>query len=78
MQDDSGALAGWYGGTQVYRDPEALSLRAERVQAVTAEEVQRVAQRVFAREGLVVTAVGPVKAKLWAECERIAAAGGSE
>ncbi len=75
MQDDPGALAGWYGGTQIYREPEPLAHRAEKVQVVTAEDVQRVARRVFAREALTVIAVGPVKAKTWAECERIAAGG---
>jgi len=72
MQDDSGALAGWYGGTQLYREPEPLAARGERVQAVTAEDVQRVAGKVFARAGLVVTAVGPVKSKAWKECGKIA------
>lgn len=56
--DSPGDLAGWFGGTALFHEPEEFSARIARVDAVTAADVRRVARRAFRRENLVVTAVG--------------------
>lgn len=56
--DDPGAMVGWFGGTALYYEPQDLETRAATLQAVTAAEVQRVAERILAPERLCVVAVG--------------------
>jgi predicted Zn-dependent peptidase len=60
-QDSPGELAGWFGGTEVFRTPESFDERARLVEAQTARDVRRVARRYFTRKNLLVVAVGPRK-----------------
>ncbi|MDY7233313.1 M16 family metallopeptidase [Hyalangium rubrum] len=60
-QDSPGELAGWFGGTELFRLPESFSRRADLVDAQTAANVRQVAQRYFNRENLTVVAVGQRK-----------------
>jgi predicted Zn-dependent peptidase len=59
MLDDLNSLAGWYGGTELFRIPEPYEKRIERLEKVTAQEIQQVAQKVFSRQNLYLCAVGP-------------------
>jgi len=58
MLDDLNALAGWYGGGELFRTPEALEQKVRRLEAVTARQIQQVAERVFTRANLHLLAVG--------------------
>jgi predicted Zn-dependent peptidase len=57
-QDDPAAMAAWFGGTSLYFDPPALEDRLADIDALTAEDVQRAARRVFLPENLAVVIVG--------------------
>jgi predicted Zn-dependent peptidase len=56
--DDPDALAGWFGGTELFYRPDAYEQKVARMEAVTPEDVQRAAQRLFVPERLTVAAVG--------------------
>lgn len=60
-EDSPGELAGWFGGTELFRRPESFSQRADLVDAETAAHVREVARRYFTRENLTVVAVGQRK-----------------
>lgn len=60
-QDSPGELAGWFGGTELFRPPETFSHRADLVDRQSAARVRDVARRYFARENLTVVAVGQRK-----------------
>jgi predicted Zn-dependent peptidase len=60
-EDSPGELAGWFGGTELFRRPESFSQRADMVDAETAAHVREVARRYFTRENLTVVAVGQRK-----------------
>ncbi len=60
--DDLNSLAGWYGATELFRQPESFEARCQAIESLTAQQVQRVARRVFARENLRLCAVGPKRA----------------
>ncbi|ADO73591.1 M16 family metallopeptidase [Stigmatella aurantiaca] len=60
-QDSPGELAGWFGGTELFRKPESFNRRADMVDAQTAQHVREVARHYFARENLTVVAVGQRK-----------------
>jgi len=60
-EDSPGELAGWFGGTELFRKPESFSQRADLVDAETAAHVREVARRYFTRENLTVVAVGQRK-----------------
>ncbi len=60
-EDSPGELAGWFGGTELFRTPESFSQRADLVDAETAAHVREVARRYFTRENLTVVAVGQRK-----------------
>jgi predicted Zn-dependent peptidase len=64
MFDDPDAMAGWLGGTELFFEPLDFRERTARIAAVTPEDVQRVAQRVFRREHLTVACVGALGKKL--------------
>jgi predicted Zn-dependent peptidase len=65
--DDPDALAGWFGGTELFYRPDAYEVKVARMEAVTAEDVQRVARRLFVPDRLTVAAVGDLGGKLQAE-----------
>jgi predicted Zn-dependent peptidase len=60
-QDAPGELAGWFGGTELFRRPESFSQRADLVDATTAAKVREVARRYFTRDNLTAVAVGQRK-----------------
>jgi predicted Zn-dependent peptidase len=68
--DSTYEMAAWFGGTALFREPTGLEERARAVEAIGAEDVQRVARAVFTRENLTVTAVGSPSGKQRAEIER--------
>ncbi|QRO00810.1 insulinase family protein [Archangium violaceum] len=57
-QDSPGELAGWFGGTELFRRPESFGRRADLVDEATPAHVREVARRYFARENLTLVAVG--------------------
>ncbi|MES1172100.1 MAG: pitrilysin family protein [Bacteroidota bacterium] len=56
--DDLDGLSGWYGGTELFYKPRTHEERVRRFDAVTAEQIQRVARRVLDPRRLTVAAVG--------------------
>jgi predicted Zn-dependent peptidase len=60
-QDSPGELAGWFGGTELFRPPESFEERAASVDATSLAEVQAVARRYLTRDNLLAVAVGPRK-----------------
>jgi len=69
--DDPDALAGWFGGTELFYHPPGYAEKVRRMTAVTAEDVRRVARDVIRPERLTVAAVGVLKRPLAREVERI-------
>ena len=59
--DSPGELAGWFGGTELFRVPESFDERVRQMEAQTVRDVQRVARRYFTRKNLLVVAVGQKK-----------------
>lgn len=62
--DSAGELAGWFGGTEIFRAPESFEERIARVENVRAEDLQRVAAATFVAEKTTVVGVGHKNAKL--------------
>ncbi len=62
--DDPDAMAGWWGGTELFFGPLTVEAKVERVKKVTPEAVQRVAERLFRPERLTVACVGMLNQKL--------------
>jgi predicted Zn-dependent peptidase len=58
MFDEPDSMAGWFGGTELFYPPQTFAQRAARMDAVTADDVQRVAQTVLSKDRLVVGAAG--------------------
>jgi predicted Zn-dependent peptidase len=58
MLDDLNALAGWYGGGELFRLPDTFEEKVRRLERVTAREIQEVAARTFTRKNLHLLAVG--------------------
>jgi predicted Zn-dependent peptidase len=56
--DDLDGLSGWYGGTELFYKPRSHAERVKRFDAVTAEDIRRVARRVLLPRRLTVAAVG--------------------
>ncbi len=56
--DSTHEMAGWFGGTAIYREPEDLLARAQAAEAITTADLRRLAREVFRRENLIVTAIG--------------------
>jgi predicted Zn-dependent peptidase len=57
-QDSTGELAGWFGGTELFRVPETFEERCRLAEAQTAWRLMEVARRTFRKENLGVVAVG--------------------
>jgi len=62
--DDPDAMAGWWGGTELFFGPLTVEAKVERVKKVTPEAVQRVAERLLRPERLTVCCVGQLNKKL--------------
>ena len=58
--DSAGEMIGWFGGTELFRAPEGFDERVAKLEAVTTQDLRRVASATFRRDGLVACAVGPV------------------
>ena len=58
--DSQGEMLGWFGGSELFRPAESFSERIARVDAVTAEDVQRVARSTFRKSAMLACAVGPM------------------
>jgi predicted Zn-dependent peptidase len=69
--DDPDAMAGWWGGTELFFGPLSVEAKVERVKNVTPEAVQRVARRLFQPERLTVACVGMLTKKLERDVRRI-------
>jgi predicted Zn-dependent peptidase len=62
MQDSASDLAGWYGGSELFRTPTSFARRIAEVEAVTAADVMRVARSMFRKRHLVAATVGKMDA----------------
>ena len=69
--DDPDAMAGWWGGTELFFGPLSVEAKVARVAQVTPADVQRVAQRLLRPERLTVTCVGMLTKKLERDVSRI-------
>ena len=69
-EDDIEGMAGWFGATELFHPPEPIEDRIRRIEAVTAEDLVRVADRVVAAKGLNVTVLGEVGRRDRARAER--------
>lgn len=74
MLDSAADLAGWYGGTELFRPAQGFAERIAEVDAVTADDVRRVARTMLRREHLLAIAVGKLGAVARRDLERIVAA----
>lgn len=59
--DSAGDLAGWFGGTELFRPAETFEERCRQVESVTPERLLAAARRTFAAANLTLVAVGPKK-----------------
>jgi predicted Zn-dependent peptidase len=57
-QDSTGDLAGWFGGTELFRPPETFEERSRKIDAESAGRVREVAQRYFSPLNASLVAVG--------------------
>jgi len=71
--DDPDAMAGWWGGTELFFGPRTLEDKVARVKAVTPERVQKVAERLLRPDRLTVACVGQLTKKLEREINNIVA-----
>jgi predicted Zn-dependent peptidase len=76
MEDSPSDLAGWYGGTELFRPAESFEARIAEVEAVTADDVRRAARRVLRKAGLVATVVGRLDRTTRRVLERLVHDGG--
>ena len=58
--DSAGEMIGWFGGTELFREPEGFEERVKRVEEVAAADLRRVANQVFRSDRLLACAVGPL------------------
>ncbi len=56
--DSASDLAGWFGGSELWRPAETFADRIAKVEAVTLEDVKRVCARIFSRANLHLMLVG--------------------
>lgn len=73
MKDSASDLAGWYGGTELFRAPPGFDRRIAEVEAVTAEDVRRVARAMLRKKHLLACAIGKLSAPVRRELNRIVA-----
>lgn len=69
--DSPSDLAGWFGGTALFYEPEELEERIRRIDAVTGDDVLRVARSVFRRSNLLAVTVGKPPRGVQKELQRI-------
>jgi len=73
--DSASELAGWFGGTELFHEPESYEERVRKVDAVTAADVQRVAAETFRTSRLLFASVGRLDRPTRKELERIVVSG---
>jgi hypothetical protein len=56
-------MAGWFGGTELFYPPSEFEAKARRMDAVSKEQILRVARAVFTPDRLVLAAAGVLSAK---------------
>ena len=61
--DDADAMAGWWGGTELFFPPIGFEQKLERVKRVTPDSVREVARAIFRPERLTVACVGTLSKK---------------
>jgi predicted Zn-dependent peptidase len=71
--DDADAMAGWFGGTELFYPPPSYETKVARMEAITAEDIRRAAQHVFRPERLVVAAAGGLSVRQRREVEKLVA-----
>lgn len=64
LADSPGDLCGWFGGLELYREPESFEQRVRQVNAVTKADLVRVARHYLVPDTLVAVGVGPREAKV--------------
>ena len=69
--DDADAMAGWFGGTELFYPPPSYESKVARMEAVTAADIQRAAERVFQPERLIVAASGALSEKRKRDVEKL-------
>jgi predicted Zn-dependent peptidase len=69
--DDPDAMAGWWGGTELFYRPSSFEEKVERLRRVTPESVSAVAQKIFRPERLTVACVGHLTKKREGEVRAI-------
>jgi predicted Zn-dependent peptidase len=68
--DDTDAMAGWYGGTELFYAPPSFQDKVARMDAVSTEDVLRVAREVLVPERMVVGAAGALGTRLRGRYEK--------
>jgi predicted Zn-dependent peptidase len=63
LLDSPGELCGWFGGTELYRRADTFAARARAVDALTLDDLRRVANLYLGPRALTVAAVGPARAR---------------
>jgi predicted Zn-dependent peptidase len=71
--DSCAELAGWFGGTELWRPAESFPERIARVEAVTAADLRRVASKVLSRKNLHLVLVGRGGSRAEARLRRLCA-----
>lgn len=61
--DDADAMAGWFGGTELFYPPSTFEAKIEKMEAVMQDDILRVAREVFRPERMVVGACGALTRK---------------
>jgi predicted Zn-dependent peptidase len=69
--DDPDAMAGWWGGTELFGGPTGYEEKLRRVEEVTPADVMEMARRVFQRERLTVACVGLLEPAARRKLQRI-------
>ena len=71
--DDADAMAGWFGGTDLFYPPLPFETKVAGMEAITADDIRRVANDVFRPDRLVVAGAGALNARQLARVKRIVA-----
>ncbi len=61
--DSVGEMAGWFGGVQLYREPESFDVALAKVRDVEVDDVKRVASRFFRSEAAHLVVIGEPSAR---------------
>jgi len=69
--DDVDAMAGWFGGSRLYREPREFDDKLAAMEKVTRDDILRVANQIFVPRGLVAAAGGELDEGQAAELQKI-------